>query len=109
MVVQIGVAAIDEVAVAAIIGHAGLDLAGDNHGADALLRRNLVDRHAAWRLEADCAGMTASRQPLHEEGHILWRDAELALEHAAGPQRRRLHVFRHADALALEISRARDL
>src|SRR5258708_33634531 len=109
MIVQVGVAAIDEISVAAVIGHAGIELASEHHGADALLRRNLVDADSGWRLKADRAGMAARRNSLHEEGHILGRDAELVLQDAAGPQRRSLYVFRHADTLALEIGRTCEL
>src|SRR5580704_16401567 len=103
MIVQVGVAAIDEIAVAAVIGHAGIELAREHHRADALLRRNLVDADPGRRRKTDRAGMTARRNALHEEGHVLGRDAELVLQDAAGPQRRSLYVFRHADTLASEI------
>src|ERR1700691_1705828 len=109
MMVKIDIAAVDEVSLVPIIGHAGVELAREHHGADAFLRRNLVDGDSGWRLEADRSGMAARRHPFHEEGHVLWRDAELALQDAAGPQRRSLDVFRHADALASEIGRTGDL
>ena len=66
-------------------------------------------RDPGRRLKTDRAGMAARREPLHEEGHVLGRDAELVLQDAAGPQRRSLYIFRHADALASQIGGTRDL
>jgi hypothetical protein len=62
----------------------------------------MVDGDAGRHREADRAGMAALGQTFHEECHIRRRDAEFVFESAAAPQRRRLHVFRHADAPALE-------
>ena len=45
---------------------------------------------------------------LHPEFHVLRRDAEFVLQHAARPQRGGLLIFRHADALALEVGRLVD-
>ena len=106
MIAEIHVAAINKAGIAAKISHASVELARKHHGADAFLRRNLVDGDPRRRLEADRAGVTARRQPLHEKGHILGRDAELVFKNAAGPQCGGLHVFRHADALALEVGGA---
>src|SRR6185437_3744507 len=93
MIVQILSAAVDEILVADV-EHAGVELAGDHHRANALLRRDLIDSDARRRLEADGTGMAPRRRALHEMGHVPRRHAELVLEGAANPQRRGLLIFR---------------
>src|SRR3954471_4994102 len=102
MVIEINFAAIDEVSVFPVVGHAGIELARNQHGADAFLRWNLIDGDPGRRPKADRTSVAAGRDPLHEEVHILGRDPELVFEDAAGPKRRSLYVFRYADALAFE-------
>src|SRR5438067_9470308 len=86
----------------------GVNLAGDDHAAEILLRRHLADGHAARRLEADRAAMAVARHALHPPLHVARRHAEFMLQGPARPERRGLLVLRHADALALEIGRLVD-
>ena len=86
----------------------GVELAGQHHRADAFVGGNLMHDDAGRRLEAGGAAVTAIRRALHPEFHVFRRDAEFMLQHAARPQRRGLLIFRHADALALEIGRRLD-
>ena len=104
MTLEINVASIDHIdAMFAKIRHVSIQLAGEHHRGDALLRRNLVDGDPRRRHKADRAGMAAFGYPLHEKGHVARRDAELVFKDTAGPQRGSLDVFRHADPFALEV------
>src|SRR5271155_4159043 len=81
----------------------GVELAGEQHRAHALVGRYLVDGDAGRRLEAGGAAVALVRRALHPEYDILRMHAELVLQHAARPQRRGLLIFWHAYALTLEV------
>src|SRR5256885_5824929 len=104
MVGEIGGAAVDEVGAPDVM-HCRVDFPGEHHAAQALFRRHLPDQYARWRLEADRAAMAVRRHALHPPFHVARLDAELVLERPARPERGRLLVFRHADALAFQIRR----
>jgi len=87
---------------------ARVKLAGEHHRADALVGRDLMHGDAGRRLEAGGAAVAHFRRALHPEFHVLRRDVEFVLQHAARPQRRSLLIFWHADALALEVGRRLD-
>jgi hypothetical protein len=64
--------------------------------------------YALGRLEASGATVAFVRATFHEPFDIARRHVELVLEDSARPERRRLLVFRHADAFAAQVCRGVD-
>ena len=102
MVLEIGLAAVDQIVVDDVVDHR-IELAGEHHRADVLVIRNGVDDDARRRLEAGRAAVAFFRRTFHPVFHVLRHDAEFMLQHAARPQRRGLLILRHANPLALEV------
>ena len=100
-------AAVDQVVVGQI-QQRGVELAVDEHRADALIAWDAVETQTGRWLEARRTTVAAFLRSLHPPLEIFWLDAELVFEDAARPQRGGLLVLRHADALALEILRLVD-
>src|SRR5438105_3108553 len=100
-------AAVDQIVVGQI-QQGGVELAVEEHSADALIARDAVEAQPGGWFEARRTTVTAFLSSLHPPLEIFWLDAELVFEDAARPQRGGLLVLRHADTLALEVLRLVD-
>src|ERR1700722_7874016 len=102
MVVQVGPAAVHQIAMYEIVD-GGVEPARKHHVPQALVAGHLMNSYAGRRFEAGGAAVTLLRRALHPEFHILRAYIEFMLEHTAGPKRRGLLVFGHTDAFAPQV------
>jgi hypothetical protein len=85
-----------------------IELVLDQHGGQALVRRNALEGDTLRRLEAGCAAVAQLFSALHEPVHLVLRDAEVVLQDAARPERGRLLILGDAKPLPHQIPRLVD-
>ena len=101
---DIGAATIHEIVVRDVVNDR-VDFAVQQHVAEIGVWRHRTHRYAMWRPETGRMAVAAVVVPFHEPRHVAGVHAEFVLQNAAGPDRRRLLIFRNARALAFEIRR----
>ena len=88
--------------------HHHVERAIGQHLRQRLAFRRGLERKPRRQVERKLLAAAGIFQPALHPGQVFGGDAELVLQIAAEPQHRRHLILRHADALALEIGRARN-